>query len=560
MDADRKKFHEECRFMYKQYGVGESDEAASQAAAEQVSTFPMPVKINVGGKTFQTTMMTLQGKHAGEQESMLAAMFSGRHPNCLDEGIVFIDRDGDQFAHLMEYLRSPTGKMGYFQNLRNKHLQALREAKRDLEYEQMLEEARYFQLQGVLALLLPPAAWFGRDSTYGVLQAPESPAAGDVITWKWEHHAGLSNAELYALEEDGAIRFVRAGTFLIMAKVPGVSANNSGCGQLVFDGTVTDECWSGDQHGDNNMLYFNRVMAIAPGGRLQVQGRNLSHGFNLGSVKASSLYIVPLRLSSSANMPFVSLRMRTFSSSAWFWEQGEGSDTLLDVRRDDPQLTFTDEGCYLVMARVSGVSSNNNGYAQLNLNDKVVGESWAGDASGYNRMLYFVEVLETHTGDKLQLTGINLSHGISLGRKATDLTVVRLGSSSDVHARYAQFSSLKSPSGSGFWSWTIKQGSSRFIGVDAASEGTAITFQDAGRYLVTVRVPGHAQLVLDGTPVQESYANKRNGYHVMLHFNEVLKIAAGGTLQLQNVNLSHSFNLGRPEATTLTAALLEADK
>lgn len=73
-------------------------------------------------------------------------------------------------------------------------------------------------------------------------------------------------------------------------------------------------------------------------------------------------------------------------------------------------------------------------------------------------------------------------------------------------------------------------------------------------------MPGHAQLVLDGTPVQESYANKRNGYHVMLHFNEVLKIAAGGTLQLQNVNLSHSFNLGRPEATTLTAALLEADK
>ena len=268
LDADRKKFHEECRFMYKQYGVGESDEAASQAAAEQVSTFPMPVKINVGGKTFQTTMMTLQGKHAGEQDSMLAAMFSGRHPNCLDEGIVFIDRDGDQFAHLMEYLRSPTGKMGYFQNLRNKHLQALREAKRDLEYEQMLEEARYFQLQGVLALLLPPTAWFGRDSTYGVLQAPEIPAAGDVITWKWEHHAGLSNAELYALEEDGTIRFVRAGTFLIMAKVPGVSANNSGCGQLVLDGTVTDECWSGDQHGDNNMLYFNRVMAIAPGGRL----------------------------------------------------------------------------------------------------------------------------------------------------------------------------------------------------------------------------------------------------------------------------------------------------
>ena len=54
LDADRKRFHEECRLLYKQYGVGTSDDNSVAAAAAQVSTFPAPVKLNVGGKTFQT--------------------------------------------------------------------------------------------------------------------------------------------------------------------------------------------------------------------------------------------------------------------------------------------------------------------------------------------------------------------------------------------------------------------------------------------------------------------------------------------------------------------------
>ena len=154
-------------------------------------------------------MVTLQGRHAGEQHSMLAAMFSGRHPNCLDEGIVFIDRDGDQFAHLLEYLRSPTGKLGYFENLRGQYVQSLREGKRNLEYEQMLDEVRYFQLQGLLAVLLPPTASFASASSLGILRAPENPtAAGNVVTWTWEHQSVLSNRELYAVEADGGIRFL----------------------------------------------------------------------------------------------------------------------------------------------------------------------------------------------------------------------------------------------------------------------------------------------------------------------------------------------------------------
>ena len=38
---------------------------------------------------------------------MLAAMFSGRHHQPLDEnGEVFIDRDGVRFRHILNYLRT----------------------------------------------------------------------------------------------------------------------------------------------------------------------------------------------------------------------------------------------------------------------------------------------------------------------------------------------------------------------------------------------------------------------------------------------------------------------
>jgi len=42
-------------------------------------------------------------------ESMLAAMFSGRHPQQLDSnGCVFIDRDGIRFRHILNFLRTGT--------------------------------------------------------------------------------------------------------------------------------------------------------------------------------------------------------------------------------------------------------------------------------------------------------------------------------------------------------------------------------------------------------------------------------------------------------------------
>ena len=52
------------------------------------------VKLNIGGVYFKTSLLTL----TKDPDSMLAAMFSGRFEEDLDEdGSFFIDRDGDLF-------------------------------------------------------------------------------------------------------------------------------------------------------------------------------------------------------------------------------------------------------------------------------------------------------------------------------------------------------------------------------------------------------------------------------------------------------------------------------
>ena len=60
------------------------------------------IELNVGGRIFETTLMTLT-RH---RDTMLAAMFSGQHPQPHDKkGRYFIDADGDTFAYILRYLR-----------------------------------------------------------------------------------------------------------------------------------------------------------------------------------------------------------------------------------------------------------------------------------------------------------------------------------------------------------------------------------------------------------------------------------------------------------------------
>lgn len=61
------------------------------------------VKLNVGGEIYTTTKSTL----CKYPNSMLGAMFNGSMSPSLDEnGCFFIDRDGDLFKYILNYLRS----------------------------------------------------------------------------------------------------------------------------------------------------------------------------------------------------------------------------------------------------------------------------------------------------------------------------------------------------------------------------------------------------------------------------------------------------------------------
>ncbi len=61
------------------------------------------IKLDVGGHKFSTARSTLLTVHG----SLLERMFSGSYPLEKDEedGSFFIDRDGRQFHHILNYLR-----------------------------------------------------------------------------------------------------------------------------------------------------------------------------------------------------------------------------------------------------------------------------------------------------------------------------------------------------------------------------------------------------------------------------------------------------------------------
>lgn len=83
---------------------------------------------------YTTSLLTL----TRESDSMLAAMFSGRHELLKEEdGCVFIDRDGTHFRYVLNYLRDGGVNMDCLPRDR----QLLRELKK---------EATYYQLHGLL--------------------------------------------------------------------------------------------------------------------------------------------------------------------------------------------------------------------------------------------------------------------------------------------------------------------------------------------------------------------------------------------------------------------------
>ncbi|XP_022783196.1 uncharacterized protein LOC111323997 [Stylophora pistillata] len=97
--------------------------------------FASSIKLNVGGKIYNTTLDTLRK----DRDSMLCAMFSGRFELKADpdDGAYFIDRDGKLFRYLLNYLSD--GDLLYPDD------QTVR--------EQLLKEAEIYKIQGIISHL-----------------------------------------------------------------------------------------------------------------------------------------------------------------------------------------------------------------------------------------------------------------------------------------------------------------------------------------------------------------------------------------------------------------------
>jgi hypothetical protein len=95
------------------------------------------VKLDIGGHQFTTSVLTL----TKEADSMLAAMFSGRHALKTEaDGSYFIDRDGTHFRHILNYLRDGCIKDGTLPC-------------NEAVLRELLTEAEYYQLSGLVDIL-----------------------------------------------------------------------------------------------------------------------------------------------------------------------------------------------------------------------------------------------------------------------------------------------------------------------------------------------------------------------------------------------------------------------
>jgi len=94
--------------------------------------YTAPVHIDVGGSIYTSSLETL----TRFPESKLARMFNGSVPIVLDtlKQHYFIDRDGEMFRYVLNYLRT----------------QRLVVPSEFTEFEQLYEEARYYELAGML--------------------------------------------------------------------------------------------------------------------------------------------------------------------------------------------------------------------------------------------------------------------------------------------------------------------------------------------------------------------------------------------------------------------------
>ncbi|OAY73183.1 BTB/POZ domain-containing protein [Ananas comosus] len=150
------------------------------------------IKLNVGGKLFETTVRTLQS--AGP-DSLLAAL-SLRSP-ATAAGPVFIDRDPDLFSALLSLLRS--GRL------------PSSAAARRFSEQDLLDEALYYGLDSRLRAATAPPPLLGFDAFLSATLVPAADALPTALSAGpdgslWVAHAGQISSYGWTLAHAGTLR------------------------------------------------------------------------------------------------------------------------------------------------------------------------------------------------------------------------------------------------------------------------------------------------------------------------------------------------------------------
>ena len=180
--------------------------------------FAKTIKLNVGGQYFTTSLETLT-KDPG---SMLHAMFSGRFDTKpAEDGSYFIDRDGTHFRHILNYLR--TGQL------------IVPEDK--VVCKELLREAEFYQIQGILAELTPkPKPKLFKES---VILSEEQQQK--LVTWLGDSPQSTCSL-LYRASRDGWA----ASNFHARCDNKGPTVTVVLSGTNIFGG-FTEQSWTGKE-------------------------------------------------------------------------------------------------------------------------------------------------------------------------------------------------------------------------------------------------------------------------------------------------------------------------
>ena len=197
------------------------DSTSKKMGSMQLST---KVNLNVGGQHFTTTVQTL----TKDPDSMLAAMFSGRFPmKPSEDGTFFIDRDGNYFRYILNYLRD--GKLSLPEGA--------------TFHEEIEAEAEFYQIQGILEELGKPRPSKSADQR---ANATEPFGESEILT---QEHAKILLGMvpyktgrwrlLFRASRDG----FAAGSFHSKCDKKGPTLTIVRSGRFIFGG-FTEAAWS----------------------------------------------------------------------------------------------------------------------------------------------------------------------------------------------------------------------------------------------------------------------------------------------------------------------------